>query len=83
MQTPVAWMWPTLRSPLLLCSITQIEPFVSMSILPEPSVLPCVALVSSSVHVASPSVKALNVICVAVEVWKIAMLWPARTSLNV
>ena len=82
-QTPVAWMCPTRRSPLALCSMTWIEPFVDMSILPELSALPNTAFVSSSFHVASTSVYARYVIAVAVDGWWTPMLWPARRSVNV
>jgi hypothetical protein len=64
---PVAWMWPTRRSPLPLCSTTVMFPFVSTSILPEPSVRPRLTEVSSSVHVASTSVYARTVISVAAD----------------
>jgi len=52
-------------------------------ILPEPFVRPCVAPVSSSIQVASTSVYAVAVSSVADDGWKIAMLCPARMSLNV
>ena len=83
LQRPVEWMWPTRRSPLPLCSITQMLPLVRTSILPEPSITPCCAPVSSSVHWPSTSVKALMVMAEAGDGWKTPMLWPALISVKV